>query len=79
MDVNAALAELRELTAAWEAAGSHGTFTVEQADRTIELVRDIDEWITKGGFLPAAWQRGRASERTDFTRGAIAYTRHVPR
>ena len=63
MDVNAALAELRELTAAWEAAGSHGTFTVEQADRAIELARDLDGWVSRGGFLPDAWAAGRATIR----------------
>jgi hypothetical protein len=63
MDVNAALAELRELTAAWEAAGSRGIFTVEQADRAIELARDIDAWVSKGGFLPAPWAAGRATIR----------------
>lgn len=57
MDVNAALAELRELTAAWEAAGSRGPWTVEQSDRAIELARDIDAWMSRGGFPPAAWAR----------------------
>jgi len=56
MDVNAALAELRELTAAWERAGSRGPWTEADADRAIELARDIDGWITRGGFLPDAWQ-----------------------
>jgi hypothetical protein len=57
MDVNATLAELRELTAAWEAAGSRGPWTTQQADRTIELAADLDAWMSRGGFPPAAWAR----------------------
>ena len=55
MDPNATLAELRELIATWQAAGSRGPWTEAQADRTIELAADLDEWITRGGFLPSAW------------------------
>ena len=29
-----------------------------EALRLAELVRDLDEWIKKGGFLPAAWMKG---------------------
>ena len=73
MDVNATLARIRELTASTDP--DHLGDLVELA----ELVRALDEWISKGGFLPDAWQRGLATERTAFTRGSIAYTRHVPR
>lgn len=55
MDVNAALAELRDLIAKWQAAGSRGPWTEAQADRTIELIADLDAWISKGGFPPDAW------------------------
>jgi len=63
MDVNAALAELRELTAAWERAGSRGPWSEADADRAIELARDLDQWISRGGFLPADWAAGRATIR----------------
>lgn len=60
MDPNAALKELRELT-----KGCHeevtdllvlGTFEV-RARRVVELFEYLDEWITKGGFLPADWRK----------------------
>lgn len=57
MDVNAALAELRALVKAnadAEYVSDHDTA------RMIELVDAIDGWMSKGGFLPAAWERGRA-------------------
>ena len=56
MDANAALTELRELITQWEAAGSRGRWTEAQADRAIELARDLDGWITRGGALPMAWR-----------------------
>lgn len=28
-----------------------------EAVRMAELVRALDEWLSKGGFLPAAWAR----------------------
>jgi hypothetical protein len=56
MDPNATLAELRELIATWQAAGSRGVWTDAQADRTIELTADLDAWIARGGFLPDAWR-----------------------
>ncbi len=28
------------------------------AERLAELVIALDEWISKGGFLPAQWQKG---------------------
>lgn len=29
------------------------------AERLAELVQALDEWITKGGFLPARWKDGQ--------------------
>lgn len=55
MDPDATLAELRELVKLWESAGSRGTFTEAQGDRAIELTRDLDAWLDRGGFLPRAW------------------------
>ena len=55
MDPNATLRELRGLFRQWEQAGSRGPWDEHDADRAIELARDLDEWLTKGGFLPRAW------------------------
>jgi hypothetical protein len=59
MDPNAALAELRGLFRAWEAAGSRGPWDERDADRAIELARDLDEWLGRGGFPPDAWRTRR--------------------
>lgn len=72
MDPDATLAELRELVKLWESAGSRGTFTEAQADRAIELTRDLDAWIARGGFLPRDWQHRPA-------RPAALGTRRPPR
>lgn len=49
MDPNANLAELRELASAQLNGGQ------TDPDRMAELVEALDEWITRGGFLPADW------------------------
>jgi hypothetical protein len=33
------------------------------ADRLAELVVALDGWIRGGGFLPAAWEKGRTQKR----------------
>lgn len=45
MDPNAALAEMREAYAA------------ENYERCAELADALDTWISRGGFLPRAWER----------------------
>lgn len=55
MDVNETLRAAREL-----AADIHNPeIYVDEntADRMAELFTTIDEWLTKGGFLPDAWKR----------------------
>lgn len=53
MDPNAALAELRRLIKAWQDAG--GPFSQADYDRAIELMADLDRWMTCGSFLPDQW------------------------
>jgi hypothetical protein len=60
MDPNAALEELRKLIA--EAAASSSETTdeiVDRLDTIAELVHALDEWLSRGGFLPAAWNYAR--------------------
>lgn len=54
MDPNATLARIRELTAIVEAEeGDVGPYmTAELA----ELVTALDEWPSRGGFLPRDWR-----------------------
>lgn len=68
MDPNAALEairdRLRELTDALdadEATENLGRF-VRLTDELVEHVKGLDQWLSQGGFLPAAWadvERGR--------------------
>ena len=58
MDPNANLRELRELTAQflkdWDEERTPDTLDVY---RMAELVEALDEWITRGGFLPSDWRK----------------------
>ena len=58
MDPNAALANLREAIRVWDAASPDDTDPSTEssyAADAIEAARDLDEWLSKGGFLPEAW------------------------
>jgi hypothetical protein len=57
MDPNAALAEIRTLIhEAREATGPHAEAALNEMS---EYFEGLDEWLSKGGFLPAAWDGGR--------------------
>ena len=53
MDPDANLRELRELASV---IVNEDEVTSINATRLAELAIALDEWITAGGFLPAAWQ-----------------------
>lgn len=53
MDPTATLDEIRGLTA----IGGDRGLDSDDADRLQDLVLALDEWLSKGGFLPAAWSR----------------------
>ena len=62
MDPNTRLAELRELVTMVALSGGDMERTEPYPQAALELAEkfeELDEWITKGGFLPAAWQQGR--------------------
>ena len=50
MDPDMTLAEIRSLTARIDHLDEH------DHDRLAELITSLDEWISNGGFLPAAWR-----------------------
>jgi hypothetical protein len=58
MDPNANLKEQLAITRAILADKEPHTFG---AIRLAELVEALDEWITKGGFLPGRWGRSRVT------------------
>lgn len=58
MDVNATLARIRVLTG-WFLDSDHersGDF-ISNALELAELNAALDEWLSRGGFVPDAWKR----------------------
>jgi hypothetical protein len=55
MDPDALLNEIRACYT--ELNGSIKPERIELGDRLGDLIADLDEWITNGGFLPKAWSR----------------------
>jgi hypothetical protein len=56
MDPNATLRRIREALADIDKASnpdSAGTAALEATD----AMRDLDEWLSRGGALPQAWER----------------------
>jgi hypothetical protein len=59
MDPDAALNELRELAGRLRDPGPEQVLDdLEDVGRMAELVEALDGWLSRGGFLPAAWQGG---------------------
>lgn len=56
MDPDACLADLRQLCASLTAS----------ADEIAEKFAALDDWITRGGFLPYSWQQGAAHARATY-------------
>lgn len=48
MDPNATLAQIRHMV-------KEGSFCEDFAE-IAELIEALDEWLSKGGYLPAEWQ-----------------------
>lgn len=62
MDPNETLAELRAVID--EVRNAHlfpAKNLDDQMDRMVELCRALDTWLSRGGFLPIAWQKLRGS------------------
>jgi hypothetical protein len=61
MDPDANLREQRELTARIiRALDFSEPLRAVDVNRLAELVTALDEWLTRGGFLPVAWRQGGA-------------------
>ena len=55
MDPDACLDEIRSILAENDSADLW-----QSADRLAELVDALDDWITKGGWLPDDWRRAKS-------------------
>lgn len=54
MDPNASLEKIRSLIAH---VRENGHFDGYEDEILMDLVTGLDEWLTKGGFLPTEWER----------------------
>lgn len=64
MDPDAALAEIRDLTAGYDRFGS---LNDHDTARLIELVQAMDTWMSNEGFLPTDWNALRSPLRSTST------------
>lgn len=63
MDPNATLRDLRDLVREESLDGDWAAETAaERCAQYAELLTALDEWLSKGGFLPAAWVRPEADQ-----------------
>lgn len=58
MDVNETLRRLREAVAQWTLANGTDA-ALHAADDAVQAFIDLDEWLSKGGFLPTEWNANR--------------------
>ncbi len=56
MDPNEALAEIRRISARMRVA-QHEYESAGLGEDLRLKVEELDEWLSKGGFLPVAWER----------------------
>jgi hypothetical protein len=64
MDPNANIKEIREIVGELRKAGDNAVDGISvilgaDTDRLVELWDSLDQWLSKGGFLPDAWKKGR--------------------
>ena len=67
MDPNAALAKIRTILIEGRSDESgdpaSSPLSPARTEELLEAVADLDEWLSKGGFLPDAWQKEKSSGR----------------
>lgn len=66
MDPDVNLEEQRKLAARLiaqiDSEPADDVIDLDDVDRLIELVQALDQWISRGGFLPQAWQKKEATK-----------------
>lgn len=56
MEPDKVLLEMRQAIREWELAESGSRAEQEAAERATSAAGALDDWLSRGGFLPAAWQ-----------------------
>ncbi len=59
MDPEAALEEIRAIV---ERADDEDTDVVEDHNRLVDLIAGLDQWMSRGGFIPKSWNRYRKED-----------------
>lgn len=59
MDPNANLNEQREIVKKYFEGGISAEAQLDLLSRLADLVESLDQWISKGGFLPTSWEWDR--------------------
>lgn len=57
MDSDALLERLRHLVTSHNSGAYRDTEAVENLAELVQVVGDLDTWLSRGGFLPFAWSR----------------------
>lgn len=57
MDPDEKLARIQSFLERWYANYERPVVTVGEIADFIQDVRDLDEWLSKGGYPPAVWRR----------------------
>jgi hypothetical protein len=70
MDPTALLRKIRNLIASMVAGGAETQ--LDYVEDLMSDMRDLDSWLSRGGFLPADWAAGRINAHAD--RAQIAIT-----
>lgn len=58
MDPDKCLEDIRESISLFRDKKERGDpweFTTPIAEEIVDMVQDLDEWLTKGGFIPQDW------------------------
>lgn len=66
MDPNEALRRLREALAQWHLRGDMAG-ALDAAATIADQAHALDEWLSKGGFLPRAWEASTTTTRAVMT------------
>ena len=61
MDPDEALGRMREIVAEFDR--SDDTARAGDCEELVDLVRGVDDWMSRGGFAPTAWTRDRQDKR----------------
>ncbi len=79
MDPTETLRRLRNIMAAFDAEDATPMSTADTerlaslGEEFVNTFEDLDEWLSKGGFLPADWQQAPPANPCPYTH---AHTRH---